>query len=72
MLARLDGDLRDIHALFAVHFGPDEPYGAAMRLNLAHLERVLAQDAFHLLRRQPEAVYGAHGDATRRRLSAAG
>ena len=73
VLARLEGELGEVHALFAVHFGVDpgsDPYSEAMRLNLAHLQRVLDSGEFAMLRRRAVAVYGER-TPPRRKVSGA-
>lgn len=56
VLQRLEGALGGVHRYFAVHFGGEDPYMAAIRRNLEYLDRLVADGDFSRLRRTPVAV----------------
>lgn len=54
--ARLEGTFAGAHAYAAKHFGGDSLYMEAVRHNMHHLQRVIEQNDWSLLRRHPASI----------------
>lgn len=53
VFTRLNDDFKQVHRYLAVHFDGADPYPRAVRRNFDRLARVVADDGFALLRREP-------------------